>query len=121
LISAPTKTVRFASVVAKSGRPEPYTLWTAPEKDRHFQSALKGERVMTVHQENVGGKKDFGEVGFKKEGSFLVFPKSLKRFAGARIIGIKYDLLEQTEGAPSSKPKEQPPKKPKAKSKAAPF
>jgi hypothetical protein len=105
------KTVRFASVVDKAGHPEPYTLWTDPKEDPHFQAALKAIRVLTVHQENVGAKADYGEVGFKKGGSLLLFPKSLKRFEGARIIGIKYDLLEPEKAPPRKEAARRPPKK----------
>jgi hypothetical protein len=105
------KTVRFASVVDKAGHPEPYTLWTDPKEDPHFQAALKAIRVLTVHQENVGAKADYGEVGFKKGGSLLLFPKSLKRFEGARIIGIKYDLLEPEKTPPRKEAARRPPKK----------
>ncbi len=110
------KTVRFAKVVAKSGPPEPYTLWSAPEKDPHFQAALKAHRVMTVRQENVGSKKDFGEVGFTKggKGALLLFPKSLKRFEGQRVVGVKYDLLKEARPAKTAPPaKAKKPSKPK--------
>src|SRR4051794_6829647 len=116
--NAPAKTIRFAKVVATSGQPEPYTLWSAPEKDRPFQAALKQHRVMTVHQANTGSKADYGEVGFDPEehGSILLFPKSLKPFEGRKIIGVKYDLLAE---APEPKdpvkikpPKESKPAKP---------
>lgn len=90
------KTVRFSQVVARSGDPEVYTLWTTPEEDRGFQTALKEHRVLTVHQETVGSRKDYGEVGFTKDrtGNLFVFPKSLKTFEGRRVVGVKYDLLE---------------------------
>jgi hypothetical protein len=92
------KTVRFTKIVEESGKPELYTLWVPPEKDRRLQSALKAHRVMTVHQENTGHATDFGEIGFDKDvqGSFLLFPKSLKRYEGSRVVGIKYDLLKET-------------------------
>ncbi|MEA3208544.1 MAG: hypothetical protein QOE70_1601 [Chthoniobacter sp.] len=89
-------TVRFSQVVSKSGKPEPYTLWANPKKDAEFQRNVKQHRVMTVHQETVGTKADYGEVGFKgdRQAQLLVFPKSLKPFEGKRVIGVKYDLLE---------------------------
>src|SRR3954469_10731609 len=58
------KTVRFSEVVEKSGRPEPYTLWLDPESDADFQRALKHSRIMSVHQETVGSKADYGEIGY---------------------------------------------------------
>ena len=87
------KTARFTEVVDKSGKPEVYTLWQKPSADRHFQSLNKNNRVMTIQKGESG--TDFGVVGFKerKGASYLVFPKSLKRFAGKRIVGINWDLV----------------------------
>ena len=88
------KTARFAQVVEKGGEPEPYTLWQKPAQDRHLQSAIKNHRVMTI-QKSDGGT-EFGIVGFKERpgASYLVFPKSLKRFENKRIVGIKWDLTK---------------------------
>jgi hypothetical protein len=68
--------VRFDKLVQKSGAPEAATLWIAPEKDEKFMHAVKTNRVLTIHQEIVGSKRDFGLVGFfkKKNASFLIFP-----------------------------------------------
>ena len=87
------KIARFADVIDRAGRPEPYTLWQKPGRDRHFQSALKNHRVMTIQPSATG--TEFGVVGFKetKGASYLVFPKSLKRFENKRIVGIKWDLV----------------------------
>ena len=86
------KTTRFAVVVEKCGQPEVYTLWQKPAADRKFQSLLKNHRIMTVQQSDSGS--DFGIVDFceRKGATFLAFPKSLKRFAEKRIVGIKWDL-----------------------------
>lgn len=88
------KTARFADVVEKCGPPEVYTLWLKPAADRRFQMLKKNERIMTISQSESG--VDFGEVGFreKKGVSYLAFPKSLKRFAGKRIVGIKWTLVK---------------------------
>jgi hypothetical protein len=88
------KTARFTVVAEKCGRPEVYTLWQKPKADRHFQSLLKNNRVMTVKPSESG--TDFGEVGFKeKKGArYLAFPKSLKRFEGQRIVGIDWALVQ---------------------------
>jgi len=88
------KTVRFAEMVEKAGRPQPYTLWQKPATDRHFQSALKNHRIMTIQQSDAGS--EFGLVGFKQEktSKYLMFPKSLKRFENKRVVGIKWDLVE---------------------------
>jgi len=87
------KTARFAKVVDKAGDPEVYTLWQKPAADRHFQSLNKNNRLMTIQKSQSG--TDFGLVGFKerKGASYLVFPKSLKRFADKRIVGINWDLV----------------------------
>ena len=70
-----------------------------PAKDRTFQAAVKAERVMTVFQETVGTKADRGEIGFQPgpRRQFLLFPKSLKPFAGFSVVGIKYDLIKAPE------------------------
>ena len=89
------KTARFTDVVETCGMPEVYTLWQKPAQDRHFQSQIKNNRVMTI-QKSEGGN-EFGIVGFKgnKGASYLVFPKSLKRFENKRIVGIKWDLVSR--------------------------
>ena len=97
-MAARIKTTRFSDVVDKAGAPIAYTLWKLPSKDRKFQAALNQARVMTIHQANVGTRKDYGTVGYKKEPAsmLLIFPKSLKRFEGKRIVGIRYEKLEKT-------------------------
>lgn len=89
------KTVRFALVVEKAGAPEVYTLWQKPTADRYFQSLLKKHRVMTIQQSESG--TDFGLVEFceRKGATYLLFPKSLKRFAEKRVVGINWDLLQK--------------------------
>lgn len=88
------KTVRFAQVVEKAGAPEVYTLWQKPAQDRHLQSQIKNNRVLTVQKSESG--TEFGMVGFKarKGASYLVFPKSLKRFENKRIVGINWKLVK---------------------------
>ena len=106
------QTVRFTQVVARSGQPEPHTLWVALEQDRELQSALKQHRVMTVHQETTGHENDYGEVGYTGDlrSTLLIFPKSLKTFEGRRVIGVKYDALKPT---PAAKPASPPAPKPR--------
>jgi len=72
------------------------TLWGDPKEDKGFMTAVRQNRVMTVHQENVGAAKDFGVVGFSpgKNVAYLVFGRPLDAFEERRIIGIKYDLIE---------------------------
>ena len=92
-----------------------------PAKDRTLQAAVKAQRVMTLAQEAVGTKTDRGQVGFHpgRSRQFLVFPKSLRAFAGRDVVGIKYDLLSSA-GVPKSKraAPPRPPKKPKPKTAA---
>lgn len=90
------KSARFATLVERAGAPSPYLLWVPPEKDRTLQSAIKQHRVLTVHQDVRGTKKDYGTVGFTQEpeAQYLIFPKSLRRFESQRVVGINYDLLE---------------------------
>ena len=99
----PKKTVRFTALVQSSGRPEQATLWTAPEQTPYFWKAVQQRRVLTVVQHNVGTKKDYGIVGFFQEpqATFLIFPKRIPYPDETKIIGIKYDQLED---APISGP-----------------
>jgi hypothetical protein len=89
------KSARFSRVVEKFGKPQAYTLWQKPAADRHLQSQIKKNRVMTILKSESG--TDFGIVGFKqrKGATYLVFPKSLKRFADKRIIGIDWTLIRE--------------------------
>ena len=89
------KTARFSQIIEKCGKPEVYTLWQKPSADRHLQAQIKKTRLMTILKTESG--TDFGIVGFKesKEARYLVFPKSLKRFAEKRIIGIDWTLVRE--------------------------
>lgn len=44
------KEVRFAQLVAASGRPQTLTLWTDPKKNPQFMKAVKENRVVTIVQ-----------------------------------------------------------------------
>jgi hypothetical protein len=104
------KSVRFDALVKKSGQPEQATLWTKPDEDRDFMKAVKGGRVVTVTQHNVGTKKDFGVVGFhpEKNAAYLVFPKTLEPDEETKVIGIKYERVAPgTPRGPIFKPKKQ--------------
>ncbi len=89
------KTARFSQVVEDCGKPQVYTLWQKPSADRHLQSQIKNNRVMTILKSQSG--TDFGIVGFKesKEARYLIFPRSLKRFVGMRIVGIDWALVRE--------------------------
>ena len=88
------KNARFAQIVENAGKPEVYTLWQKPAQDRHLQSEMKNDRVMTILKTDAG--TEFGIVGFKAEKGaiYLIFPKSLKRFENCRIVGINWDLVK---------------------------
>ena len=90
-----TKTARFALVAQNCGEPQVYILWQPPKKDRHLQAQIRQSRVMTIQQSESGS--DFGCVGFieRKGAIYLEFPKSLKRFADQRIVGIKWELVKK--------------------------
>jgi hypothetical protein len=90
-----TKTVRFSQLIEDCGKPQVYTLWQKPSADRHLQSQIKNNRIMTILKSESG--TDFGIAGFKetKEARYLIFPKSLKRFADKRIVGIDWALVRQ--------------------------
>jgi len=49
---------------------------------------------MTIQRSESG--TEFGLVGFKerKGASYLIFPKSLKRFENKRIVGINWELVK---------------------------
>jgi hypothetical protein len=89
------KTARFSQVIERCGKPQVYTLWQKPSADRHLQSQIKNHRVMTILKSDSG--TDFGIVGFKetKEARYLIFPKSLKRFAEKRIVGIDWSVVRE--------------------------
>lgn len=101
---AAASTVRFTDLIKKGGRPEVHLSWVAPAKDPELQRALKQHRLVTLHQ-RARGPRDFGVVGLEagRDAQFLVFPKSLRAFAGRKVIGIKYEMLQDPPGEkPSS-------------------
>src|ERR1700727_1194309 len=89
------KSVRFSKVVEKSGRPEVYLLMS--ETDPEFHKALEADKIMSLSNESHGSGTEYGTVGYdkKRHGQLLLFPKSLKSFAGAKIVGIKYELFDE--------------------------
>ena len=103
-------TVRFSKVLEACGKPEIHLLLIDPAKDRTLQAAIKSDRVMTLYQQASG--TDHGIVGFEQGRSrqFLVFPKPLKSFLGQRIVGIKYELLEDTPAPKKELAKKEAPK-----------
>jgi hypothetical protein len=101
-MAATGKSVRFAQVVKKAGAPTTYLLWSDPKKDASFQRALANHQLMTVHREMRGTHQDHGEIGYAPDthAQYLLFPRSLRKFEGRRVVGINYDLLvhETTSG-----------------------
>lgn len=93
------KTARFTSVVAKAGKPKAHLLLTTAARDRTLQSAIRAHRVLSVHQALTGQRKDYGVVGYdaKVASQVLLFPRSLRAFRDARIVGIDYSLLDEPE------------------------
>jgi hypothetical protein len=91
------KFARFHELVKQFGKPQPVTLWAKPEENRAFMKAVRENRVLTVSQPPKGTKKDFGQIGFhlQPSASYLVFPRPLHKDAQLRVVGIKYDELEQ--------------------------
>lgn len=90
-------TIRFSDLVKAAGKPEAKSLWLDPKRDRQFMRAVKQRRVMTIIQEPGSRKKDFGEVGFHQQphASYFVFPKPIPAPTDSKVVGIKYDLIEE--------------------------
>ena len=66
----------------------------------------------TLH--NVGTRKDFGVVGFdpKPSATYIVFSKPLSAATGTKVIGVKYELLEEAPVKdPVSRSQSQPARK----------
>ena len=89
------KTARFSQAVENCGKPQVHTLWQKPSTDRQLQAQIKKNRVMTILKSESG--TDFGIAGFKEthDARYLIFSKSLKRFAEKRIIGIDWALVRE--------------------------
>jgi len=89
-------TARFTTVVAQAGRPTPHLTWLPLADDATLKAAVAAHRLLTIHQTMRGGKKDFGTVGFSpgRRTQLLIFPKTLRRFAAARVVGIDYALMD---------------------------
>jgi hypothetical protein len=102
-----SKTIRFGDLVRGSGRPEVVTLWVEPDKDRSFSKAVRENRVLTIHDDPKGHRKEFGQIGFHQEQGaiYLVFPKPLPDATESRIVGINYQLTEERPPAGPLAPK----------------
>ena len=84
----PLKTARFSLALAKCGRPSVHLTLVAPDKDPALRKLQRETRVMTIHRRHRGAGADYGTVGVDPErgAQLLVFPRSLRRFAGKRIV-----------------------------------
>ena len=116
------KTVRFSKLVEEFGKPALYLPLADPTKDPKFKEAAKESRVLTIKQDPTSKQKDFGLIGFlpEKFATYLIFPKSLERFANARVVGIKYEDLADTTIAPPPSAIQPQPKKPPPSAKPEP-
>jgi hypothetical protein len=127
------ETVRFSEIMRVGGQPRFYLALKDPRTDKAFKEAEREQRIVSLKQIPTGTKKDFGFVGVLNEQfvSYLIFPRPLADFSGKRVVGIKYDELENSETIkPSARRKEHtaheaPPKierptKPAPKPKPAP-
>jgi hypothetical protein len=112
------KSVRFSKVVKKCGRPEVYLLMSDADPD--FHKAVGAGKILSLSDEAHGSGTEYGSVGYnkKRHGQLLLFPKSLKSFADAKIIGIKYDLFDEDRSNDKEAPSGREKKTKKAKVKA---
>jgi hypothetical protein len=96
--SAMSKKVRFSQLVKASGKPQTVILWTRPRKNSSFTKAVKQNRVLTVVRGHKNAK-DFGLLGFHEQplASYFIFPEPLPLDSDVRVVGIKYDLIRETE------------------------
>lgn len=118
----PLKTARFSVVVAKCGRPAVHLTLVAPAKDPAVRRLEGQGRIMTILPAHRGAGTDYGLVGIHVApgAQLLIFPRSVRRFAGKRVVGINYDLLDQdlhltaraTAGGPKLGKRLRPPSKP---------
>jgi hypothetical protein len=107
------ETVRFMEVLRVGGQPKSYLPLADPRSDKSFMRAAREHRIVSLKQTPTGTHKDFGVVGvlWEKYVSYLIFPKSLARFENKRVIGIKYEQIEEVPMvAPHSLPKIRKPK-----------
>lgn len=112
----PSKSARFTVVVAKCGQPAVHLTLMAPAQDPALRKLERDARVMTVHRAHRGTGADYGVVGIDPEpgAQLLIFPRSLRRFAGKRIVGISYDQVASNlylTGQPTGRPRPKPAKR----------
>ena len=91
------------------------------ETDPDFHKAVEAGKIMSLSDESHGSGTEFGTVGYEKKrhGQLLLFPKSLKSFAEAKIIGIKYDLFDEDRSDEKKVPAGRDTRRKKAKAKSS--
>src|SRR5437773_7847989 len=96
-MSNSARTVRFSELVKHFGPAHLVTLWSDPKTDKTFMRAVQENRVVTITLQNVGTHKDFGVVGFdpKPSTTYVLFAKPLSAANGTKVIGVKYDVLDE--------------------------
>jgi hypothetical protein len=94
------KEVRFTKLVQESGAPQVVTLWADPKKDKLFMQLVRKGHILTIIQKPTGIRKDFGLIGFHPQpfATYLNFPKPLKNNGDSVVVGVKYDLIKQSDG-----------------------
>lgn len=93
----PHGAVRFSQLVARAGRPAVHLTLVDPRQDPALHRLDRAGRVVSIPRHHRGAGADYGVVGFVPEpgAQILVFPKSVKRAAGKRIVGLDFDLLAE--------------------------
>jgi hypothetical protein len=96
-MSNSVRTVRLSDLVKHFGPAHLVTLWSDPKTDKHFMRAVEENRVITIMLQHAGTRKDFGVVGFnpKPSATYIVFSKPLSVASGTKVVGVKYDLIEE--------------------------
>src|ERR1044071_6275623 len=93
------ETVRFTEVLKACGKPRYYLPFANPRTDKTFTKAERERRILSLKQSPTGHQKDYGIIGVLRERhvAYLIFSKSLSRFAGKRVVGIRYDQLDDAD------------------------
>lgn len=97
------KTARFSDLIKQAGKPSTHLLLVEPKKDSALIRAAKENRVLSVQREIRGARKDSGQVGiFQAEHTqFLVFPHSIGKYSGRKIVGIDFDQVQEPKSGPA--------------------
>lgn len=64
---------------------------------------LKAARIVSVLRFNTGNRSEYGVTGYDPAAKqLLIFPGSVRKFEGRRIVGINYDLLAEEKVEPKA-------------------